>query len=346
MNISRHILFQMNSIIRPLKKIIYSLVFMLLALSCNYFKSPKNLDFGTKNTIASTKPSLMIFPSDNLLKRANCIKEVDNQGTISYIRDYKKAFVNDDKLKFVIASIQELFANNGYPIESLEQQLKQIDNQNASDEMESLAKDPKTILLNTARPDFIIEIDYQEMQDPETRDPRMLCNYILTANDVYTNKVVASITQADLKSEEDKSIDATIKESLAKKIDEFQGQLKNRFDDINSNGAEITLRISVDDKASLNLGDECLGTQNYNDWINDWLKKNTLHQTFKPQLNTNSELKYLNVRIKATSDDGLKYTAYDFANDLKKDISKGCGISVDNKTQGIGDAYLIVKGLK
>ena len=66
----------------------------------------------------------------------------------------------------------------------------------------------------------------------------------------------------------------------------------------------------------------------------------------QPIKNTNSELRYTNIRIKSKADGGKKYTAYDFANDLKKDFSKACGISASNKTQSIGDAYLTVKGLK
>ena len=37
---------------------------------------------------------------------------------------------------------------------------------------------------------------------------------------------------------------------------------------------------------------------------------------------------------------------FDFTNDLKNSFSKACGIKATNRTQGIGDAYLIVSGLK
>lgn len=322
---------------------LFGLVFITLAISCN---TNNVINVASQSTIERSKPSLMVFPSDAMLKRMSCISEIDNQGTISYIRDYKKAYINDSKLKFVIASIEELFAKNGYPIENLEQQLKQLDNENATDEIESLQKDPKTILMSTARPDFIIEIDYEANQDPTTRNLSIIISYILTAIDVYTNKTVASITQPDIKKPDDKNFAALIKENLDNKISDFQSQLSDRFNDISTNGAEITLRITVDGNANLNLGDECLGSENYNDWLNNWLKSNTVDQTYKPIKNTNSELRYTNIRIKSIADGGKKYTAYDFANDLKKDISKACGILASNKTQSIGDAYLTVKGLK
>jgi hypothetical protein len=212
----------------------------LMLLSCNSVSNDNNLKGATKGAIGQIKPSLMVFPSDALLKRMRCLEEIDNQGSNSYVRDYKKAFINDSELKFVIASVEELFSKNGYPIENLEQLIKQIDNENAIDDMESIDKDSKTILMNTARPDFIIEIDYESRQDPSTRNPNILITYILTAIDVYTNKTVASITQPDIKNPDNKSFGALIKESLENRIGEFQGQLNTRFEDIMEKPLKVT----------------------------------------------------------------------------------------------------------
>jgi len=265
----------------------------------------------------------------------------------SYSRDYKKAFIQDSELKFVIASVEESFAKVGYPLENLEQQLKQIDNENGMDAMEGISKDARTALMNSARPDFIIEIDYEYSQDPMSRDPKKILNYIITALDVYTNKTVASITRADVgKDNPDGSLPALIKSDLAGNIADFQNQIKQRFADELANGVEISLRITTEEKVNFNLTDECLGNQNYNDWVNEWLKKNTVKSTFKPVKNTDKELRFTNVRIKPKTADGQRYTAFDFANDLKKDFSKACGIAATNRTQSIGDAYLTVTGLK
>jgi hypothetical protein len=40
------------------------------------------------NAINQSMPSVMVVPSDAMLKRMNCLKEVDNQGVTSYARDY------------------------------------------------------------------------------------------------------------------------------------------------------------------------------------------------------------------------------------------------------------------
>jgi hypothetical protein len=331
-----------------IKRKMWQFIFMVVLIG--NFNSCGDDSFKSKNTETikhQLSPTLMIFPSDALLKRLGCIDEIENQGTISYKRNYGKALIEDSDLKFAIASVEESFSSNGYPMENLEQQLKQIDNDNSMDAMEGILKDARTMLMNTARPDFIIEIDYEYKQDPNSRNPKKILNYILTALDVYTNKSVASITQADMEVENGNcSLASLIKNDLGKHISEFQSQINQRFTDELDNGVEITLRITVDENTNFNLTDECLGSQNYNDWVNEWLKKNTVRSSFKPIKNTDKELKYTNVRIKPKTENGERYSAFDFTNDFKNSFSKACGIKATNRTQGIGDAYIIISGLK
>ena len=298
------------------------------------------------NAIDQTNPTLMVFPSDALLKRLGCLKEVQNQGLTSYQRNYNNAFIKDSELKFVIATIEEHFSTIGYPLENLEQQLKQITNEKAMDMIEDISKEPRTMLLNTTRPDFIIEIDYEYKQDPMSRNPKKILNYIITVLDVYTNKSVSSISRADIgKNNENITMISLLKEDLNNNISGIHQQIKNRFADQLANGIEISLRLTTDN-TDFNFSDECLGDENYNDWINNWLKKHTVNSAFKPVMNTNKEMRFTNVRIKPKTENGQRFTAYDFANELKKDFSKGCGVSCVNKTQGIGDAYIVLTGLK
>ena len=109
------------------------------------------------NAITKSMPSVMVIPSDAMLKRMNCIKQFDNQGVTSYSRDYAKSFIQDSELKFVIAEIESQFSKKGFPLENLEQTLKMITNNNAMDEMEGVARDLRAELMNTAKPDYIVE---------------------------------------------------------------------------------------------------------------------------------------------------------------------------------------------
>ena len=325
------------------KRLIYILIAFLL-FSCNN----RNINDGNKkDNVNLLNPTLMIFPSDALLKRLGCLKEVENQGTTSYDRNYSKAFIQDSELKFVIASIEESFSKSNYPLENLEQNLKQINDSKTMDAVDGISTDAKTLLMNTARPDFIIEIDYEYKQDPTSRNPKKILTYLITAINAYTNKTIASITRADIgKDNEGSSLSGLIKDDLSDNIADFQKQINQHFSDMLDNGIEITFRISTDENANLHLGDECLGSVNYNDWVNDWLKQHTINSSFKSVISTEKELKFTNVRIKSKTEKGEKYTAFDFTNDLKKDFSKACGVSAKNQTQGIADAYLVLTGLK
>jgi len=326
----------------------YKYYFLIVAISLVTSCGNRNVKEGTHDEIKNlVYPTLMVIPSDALLKRLGCIKEVENHGVIHYDRNYSKSFIQDSELKFVIASIEEAFSKSNYPLENLEHQIKQINNEKAMDFVEGTSNDAKTILMNTARPDYIIEIDYEFKQDPNSRNPKKILCYILTAIDVYTNKTIASITRPDIGNNgEGKNISLLIKEDLSNNISDFQNQMNIRFNDLLTNGIEITLRITTDENAKLNLGDECLGTENYNDWVNSWLKKNTVNSVYKSVKNTDKELKFTNVRIKTQTKDGQKFTAYDFANNIREDIAKACGVSAKNKTQSIADAFIVLTGLK
>jgi hypothetical protein len=126
---------------------------------------------------------------------------------------------------------------------------------------------------------------------------------------------------------------------------DFKSQITSHFNDLNKNGVEITLRVAANGTSGIAMDDDC-GEEEIAEKIDSWLKQNTINQAFKMVKNTEVEVAYTNVRIKAREDNGMKYTAYDFAKDLKKGLKKGCGLDVSNSTQSLGDAMLVIEGVK
>ncbi len=300
----------------------------------------------SNNAINQSLPTLMIFPSDGMLERMGFLKPIENQGTTSYQRDYQQAFIKNPDLKFAIAAIQEEFAKIGFPMEDMEQQLKQISNSDAMDEVMDVAKDARAELLNTARPDFIIELDYNLKTDPKSRNLNKALTYSVKALDVYTNKAVGSISKANVGADkEENDVPSLIKSDLPASMDELKGQITGHFAGILANGAEITLRVAVSKTSDVKIDDDC-GDQELNERITNWLKDNAVKQAFKMTKNTSTEMFFTNVRIAAKTQDGKKYTAYDFAGELNKALKKGCSLKSKNKTQSLGDALILVEGLK
>ncbi len=298
------------------------------------------------NAITQSMPTLMVFPSDAMLDRMGFLKEVDNQGTTSYQRDYQQAFIKNPDIKFAIAAIQEEFAKIGFAMEDMEQQLKQISNNNAMDEVTDVARDSRTELLNTVRPDYIIELDYDLKTDAKSRNLNKALTYTVKALDVYTNKAVASISKVNVGADKpENDVPSLIKADLPSSMDELKKQITGHYANLLANGIEITLRVAVSKTSDVKIDDDC-GDQELNERINNWLKDNTVKQAFKMSKNTSTEMYFTNVRIAAKNADGKKYTAYDFAGELNKALKKGCSLKSKNKTQSLGDAMILVEGLK
>jgi nucleoside diphosphate kinase len=295
------------------------------------------------NAITKSMPSVMVVPSDAMLKRMDCLKETNNQGVTSYSRDYAKSFIQDSELKFVIAEIESQFSNKGFSLENMEQTLKMLNNNNAMDEMEGIARDLRAELMNTAKPDYVIELDYELKQDPKSRNINKTLTYIVKCMDVYTNKSVASITRANIgKTSENNDVPGLVKEDFSNSIGELSTGITSHFKDLLANGIDITLRLAVLNSSAVALDDDC-GDEEIGERVVTWLKENTVNSTYKMAKNTETEMFFTNVRIFTQDESGNSYSAYDFAKDLKKGLKKGCGLSVSNKTQSLGDAFIQVK---
>jgi hypothetical protein len=299
------------------------------------------------NAVEQAKPTLIIIPSDELLKRSGCITVEDAQGKSIYIRDYKKFLMVNEDSKFIISTIQAEFNKLGFPLEDLDQALKQINDKQMIDEVDGLKKDPKNILLTSVRPDIILELDYKLKIDTKSRNLNKSLTYTLKALDAYSNKSISNIQETGFGKElETNDASELMKQSLSSNISDFASQINKYFSDIIRKGREITVRITITKDVEMSLEDDCLdGEETYSDWIINYMKTHTVKGAYKLQMNTESEMFFKNVRIKTLNEDGTQYGAYDFARELKKALRKSCGVKASNKSQGLGDVHIMLKGM-
>lgn len=302
---------------------------------------------GTSTTVdvkQTQKPTMLVLPSDQLMQRFGCIRTEVSLGKQLQVRDYNSYLLTDPDAKFIIASIQSAFIEFGYPLNDLEQTLKSINDQEMVDEVSGIKKDSKTILLTNARPDIILELDYDMTTDRSSRDYSKSLTYTLRAIDAFSNKVVATIQAASVKNA--KGNTATMMgEAIQKNSKDFTKQINKHFDDLIANGRDITMRVMIDANESFTMSDESIYGDTYADFILDYMKVNTLMGTYNLQRNTDTEMYFANVRIKTLNDNGTQYSAYDFARELSKAVNKECGVKSKNVTQGLGDAMIIIKGM-
>lgn len=300
----------------------------------------------TVNVTQQQKPAMLVIPSDQLLQQFGKLKQQEALGKTLQVRDYNGYLLTDQDSKFIISTIQSAFIQMGYPLNDLEQTLKSINEQEMLDAIDGIQKDAKTILLTTAKPDIILELDYNIVTDRSSRDFKKSLTYTLRAIDAFSNKVVATIQQTNFEGNSKTTTPAALMEAaLAKDSKGFTQQINNHFNTIIETGREITLRVTIDKGVNLTMSDECLDGDTYSDFIIDWVKVNTLLGAYNMNRNTETEMYFTNVKIKTLNDNGTQYSAYDFARELSKALNKGCGIKSRNTTQGLGMATISIKGM-
>lgn len=298
------------------------------------------------NAIAQAKPEIMVIPSDMTLKKFGAIRSKTIDGERFHIRDYKTYLLSDENFKSIAAYIQNSFNEENYPLSDFEQTLKNIDNRNAMNIASDVAQDARTRLLSVATPDIVLELDYSISSD-YTRSNRSNKNkevrYLLNAVDAYTNKVVATIQGDDMTGENGVELITT---HMGKSLPKFMGDVQKYFSDILTRGREITVRINLDADASQKLTDESVEGDTYADEIVDYIKTHTVKGAYKLQTNTVDQLTFTNVRIKLLQNDGTQYGVYDWTRDLQKYLKKNLGLSSENRSLGLGDVVLTIKGMK
>ena len=302
------------------------------------------------NSIEQARPQIMVIPGDQTLQNFRCLTTQKVNGRDYILRDYKNYLLKDDRAKRIISTIQDEFNAQNYPLSDFEQTLKQLDTQEALDMADGFEKDAKTMLLTVAQPDIVLELTYDTSRDKISLTGHNYNNkgdknisFTLNALDAYTNKVIATVTESNIKGE---STTQTIQESLKKLMPKFQQDITKYFSDILTRGRDITVRVAVEKGCNVNLSDESIEGDTYADWINDYIKTHTVKGAYKLQRNTDKELYFVNCRIKLLNEDGTQYGVYDWTRDLQKNLRKNLGLKCTNKAQGLGEVLISVQGIQ
>lgn len=325
----------------------------LLLFSCNNTSKSRSLteissvsnnyDETPVNAIEQALPTIVIIPSDQLLKTYEALNSQRIDGKELYSRNYAKYLLNNTNNKVMISLLQNEFVKMNFPLSDLEQTLKSLNTQSNIDEVDNLQKDPKTLLLTKVSPDIILELDYSYNRDLNSRDlTKHLLSYTLNVIDAYTNKVLSTHTYQNL---EGKNLEEIFKKHLDKNMSQLSTEINNYFADIIYRGREVTVRVAVEKGANIKLSDESIEGDTYSDWITDYIKTHAKKGAYVMQRNTDNELYFVNVRINTLNADGTQFSAYDWGRDLGKALRKQLGVKTVNKTQGLSEILISIKGI-
>jgi hypothetical protein len=295
------------------------------------------------------KPTLMVVPSDAQCKKSNCMIPITNGGQTVEIPDYRKALQSDPDMLLVIAKINTMMAERGFPLKNLESELKAVETAKAevmalsSKGGESISESPIDILNRTAKADIIMQLTYTV----NVTGPKKSVTFNLQGIDAYTNKQIAGAqgTGAPSFSAETPVL---LEEAVLANMDNFSNTLQTYFDDLFERGRETTIQVKVWDSSPVDLDDmvDFKGEENeLSMFIEDWIAQNAVQGRYSVSTVTSKQAKYEQVRIPLFYERNGQQRAMDtrqFANKLRKFLLDEFQLESKVYTKGLGEAWIIV----
>ncbi|MDR1740181.1 MAG: DUF6175 family protein [Bacteroidales bacterium] len=286
------------------------------------------------------KPTLMVVPSDNWCIQNGFVQEFDNQGKMMKLPDYRRALQESFDLVQVIAKINELMAERGFPLKNLESTLKSIENQSAEDAMYSgsneLRESPIDVLKKTARADIWIQLSW----NINTSGPKKSITFILQGLDAYTDKQIAGASGTGSPSFS-VELPVLLEEAVLSHLDNFNVQLQAHFEDMFANGREVILRIRATNSLEYGLETEYDGKE-LSTIIEDWVNDNTVQHRFSTSDITENFILFEQVRIPLYDESGNPADTRRWARGLQKYLKDTYKIDAKILTRGLGQVQLIV----
>lgn len=292
------------------------------------------------------KPTLMVVPGDTWCSQNGYMSSYEMQGRTMNVPDYEKALQEDMDLINVITKIGELMAERGFLLKDMASSIRSINQNNIEDGMtvssrsgSYLAETPLDKLLNRAKADILVELSWKINKI----GPKNSVTYTLRGIDAYTNKQVAA-TQGTGVQSFSAEIPVLLEEAVIEHMDNFTSQLQKHFDDLLTNGREITLNIRMFDSGSGKTLEDEFGNSELSEVIDNWMAQNTVNHRYNLIDATESVMHFEQVRIPLYRPNGMPMDTRHFATELRKYLSTApYQLKAKVLTKGLGHADLIIE---
>lgn len=288
------------------------------------------------------KPTIMVVPSDVWCTKNGYMLDYDNQGTVDRIPDYKRALQENSDLLMVVSKIGGLMADRGFTLKTLEGALKTIQGESAEDAMLTskgggeVNESPIDKLKKTAKSDIIMQMTWTINQT----GPKKSVTFILNGIDSYTGKQVASASGTGLPSFS-AELPVLLEEAVLSQLDNFNSQLQTHFEDLLTNGREVSLRIKTFSSFDGDLEKEYNGEE-LGSIIEKWLAQNTVQGRFSTTDATESMMFFEQVRIPLYNSKNTPIDTRGWAKDLQQMLKEKYAITAKLMTKGLGQASLVI----
>jgi hypothetical protein len=300
------------------------------------------------------KPVIMVVPNDSWCLRNGYVMEFDNMGAKTIIPDYERAFLENSEVKVMISAIADFMAQNDFPIQSLEYELKRLKQESAEmalmmgkNDGGMIVETPIERLRRSAKADIILNLDYTIRK----MGPRKQIEYNLEAIDAYTSKIISGNQGTSSEVSTTASNTAVLQESVLSFKDNFIRALENHFNDLFTNGREVTVTLLRYDTCPIDFQEEFEINGMYfelRDIIDAWFSEKSVEGRYSMESSSANRLRFNQVRIPVYAVNPLtgKQTAIDasgFVRDLVNTLKRDpYNLVVGVTPKGLGEVWITI----
>lgn len=296
--------------------------------------------FGTR----AAAPTIMVLPDKTWCTQNHYVDRVEKQGKTRIIEKYEEAFIGSTDLKNVKTTLNKLFADQGFPLQDAEASLSATDEEEDEEEfMESeeggdgVAMTPYDMLMNKCKPDITLKVGWEV----NSVGFDQCITYRIEAIDSYSNKSVAVSNGTGPVMKRNVPLAVMLEQSVLDKMPVLTEQLMRYFDDIQTNGREISLRVRLWDSAPFSLTTD-FGGKELSEIIYNWISDNTINHQFTEASSSPKAARYTQVRVPLKDESGRPLQARQYVDKLRRYLEGTFSVSSANRTAALGRGVIVL----
>ena len=297
------------------------------------------------------KPTIMVVPADAFCERYGYVQTVNAMGETVTSPDYARAMKENADIRTLVAAMADFMAKNDFPIQSLEQELKRLQTEDAELAMMTgknsgaeVDETPLERLRRSAKADIILDLDYEIHR----LGPQKQVSFNLQAIDAYSSKIISGNT--GVSSVANVPMTSLLEECVFSFKDNFLNGLQHHFDDLFANGREISVTLLRYNNCPVDFEEEYeVNGDEYElaEIIEAWMADNTVEGRFTTAAKSANRMRFNQVRIPLYAQNmngrDVAIDAEAFVKPLVRMLKKApYKLTVGSSPRGLGDVWITI----
>ena len=297
------------------------------------------------------KPTIMVVPADAFCERYGYVQQANAMGQTVSSPDYSRAMKENADIRTLVAAMADFMAKNDFPIQSLEQELKRLQTEDAELAMMTgknsgaeVDETPLERLRRSAKADIILDLDYEVHRI----GPQKQVTFNLQAIDAYSSKIISGTTGASTAA--NVPLTSLLEECVLSFKDNFLSGLQHYFDDLFANGREISVTLLRYNNCPVDFEEEYeVNGEEYElaEIIEAWMADNTVEGRFTTAAKSANRLRFNQVRIPLYAQNmngrDVAIDAEAFVKPLVRMLKKApYKLTVGSAPRGLGDVWITI----